>query len=71
MLYLLSDLSGEFALLNVFRYLTFRAGGAVITLRHLAIHSSGLPRLPPIIAAAPGSAEPEGKYNHDKLLRDL
>jgi phospho-N-acetylmuramoyl-pentapeptide-transferase len=31
MLYLLSELSGEFALLNVFRYLTFRAGGAVIT----------------------------------------
>lgn len=31
MLYLLSQLSGEIALLNLFRYLTFRAGGAVVT----------------------------------------
>ena len=31
MLYLLSGLSSEFSGLNVFRYLTFRAGGAVIT----------------------------------------
>jgi phospho-N-acetylmuramoyl-pentapeptide-transferase len=31
MFYLLSELSSEFAILNVFRYLTFRAGGAVIT----------------------------------------
>jgi phospho-N-acetylmuramoyl-pentapeptide-transferase len=31
MLYLLSDFSGQFNVLNVFRYLTFRAGGAVIT----------------------------------------
>jgi len=31
MLYLLSDLSSQFNVLNVFRYLTFRAGGAVIT----------------------------------------
>ncbi|GAA0599003.1 phospho-N-acetylmuramoyl-pentapeptide-transferase [Caenispirillum bisanense] len=31
MLYLLSQLSGEVALLNLFRYLTFRAGGAVVT----------------------------------------
>jgi phospho-N-acetylmuramoyl-pentapeptide-transferase len=31
MLYLLSDLSSEFAILNVFRYLTFRAAGAVVT----------------------------------------
>jgi phospho-N-acetylmuramoyl-pentapeptide-transferase len=31
MLYLLSSLSAEFNVLNVFRYLTFRAGGAVIT----------------------------------------
>jgi phospho-N-acetylmuramoyl-pentapeptide-transferase len=31
MLYLLSELSGQFNVLNVFRYLTFRAGGAVIT----------------------------------------
>ena len=31
MLYLLSDLSSQFNALNVFRYLTFRAGGSVIT----------------------------------------
>ena len=31
MLYLLSDLSTQFNVLNVFRYLTFRAGGAVVT----------------------------------------
>lgn len=31
MLYWLSDLSSEFAILNVFRYLTFRAAGAVVT----------------------------------------
>jgi len=31
MLYLLSDLSTQFNVLNVFRYLTFRAGGAVLT----------------------------------------
>ena len=29
MLYLLSELSSQFNALNVFRYLTFRAGGAV------------------------------------------
>ncbi len=31
MLYLLSELSAQFNVLNVFRYLTFRAGGAVVT----------------------------------------
>ncbi|MCA1940926.1 MAG: phospho-N-acetylmuramoyl-pentapeptide-transferase [Caenispirillum bisanense] len=31
MLYFLSQLSGEVAMLNLFRYLTFRAGGAVVT----------------------------------------
>ncbi len=31
MLYLLSELSTEFSALNVFRYLTFRAAGAVVT----------------------------------------
>ncbi|MSO71991.1 MAG: phospho-N-acetylmuramoyl-pentapeptide-transferase [Rhodospirillaceae bacterium] len=31
MLYLLSGLSSQFSALNVFRYLTFRAGGAVLT----------------------------------------
>ena len=31
MLYWLSEFSGDFAVLNLFRYLTFRTGGAVIT----------------------------------------
>ena len=31
MLYLLSDFSSQFNVLNVFRYLTFRAGGSVVT----------------------------------------
>lgn len=31
MLYWLSNFSGDFALLNLFRYLTFRTGGAVVT----------------------------------------
>ncbi len=31
MLYLLSELSSQFNVLNVFRYLTFRAGGSVLT----------------------------------------
>ncbi|MBT6959975.1 MAG: phospho-N-acetylmuramoyl-pentapeptide-transferase, partial [Rhodospirillaceae bacterium] len=31
MLYWLSEFSGDYAVLNLFRYLTFRTGGAVIT----------------------------------------
>ena len=45
--------------------------GAVITLRHLALHSSGLPRLPPSLVAANTASDPYGKYTEDQLLRDL
>ena len=31
MLYYLSQLSGDLSVLNLFRYLTFRAGGAILT----------------------------------------
>jgi D-alanyl-D-alanine-carboxypeptidase/D-alanyl-D-alanine-endopeptidase len=41
-----------------------------ITLKHLALHSSGLPRLPPSIAANP-SGDPYGGYTEDLLYRDL
>lgn len=44
--------------------------GAVITVRHLALHSSGLPPLPPSIVAAP-TADPFGAYDEDALYRDL
>jgi len=40
-----------------------------ITLRHLALHSSGLPRVPPSLRAA--SPDPYGKYDEDALYRDL
>jgi CubicO group peptidase (beta-lactamase class C family) len=42
---------------------------AVITLRHLVLHSSGLPRLPPSIKG--DTADPYGKYGEDQLARDL
>jgi CubicO group peptidase (beta-lactamase class C family) len=42
---------------------------AVITLRHLILHSSGLPRLPPSIP--PNAADPYGKYSDDMLAQDL
>jgi CubicO group peptidase (beta-lactamase class C family) len=42
---------------------------AVITLRHLALHSSGLPRLPASIK--PDATDPYGKYTEDLLLQDL
>lgn len=41
-----------------------------ITIRHLALHSSGLPPLPPSIAAAP-AADPFGAYTEETLYRDL
>jgi phospho-N-acetylmuramoyl-pentapeptide-transferase len=37
MLYFLSELSGQFSALNVFRYQTFRAGGALITALTVAL----------------------------------
>jgi CubicO group peptidase (beta-lactamase class C family) len=42
---------------------------AVITLRHLVLHSSGLPRLPNSIK--PDAPDPYGKYTEDMLLQDL
>lgn len=41
-----------------------------ITLKHLALHSSGLPRLPPSIVENP-SPDPYGQYTEDLLYRDL
>ena len=43
----------------------------VITLKHLALHSSGLPRLPPSLANAASLADPYGKYHEDALYADL
>jgi len=41
----------------------------VITLRHLVLHSAGLPRLPPSIVST--SPNPYGAYTEDILFRDL
>jgi D-alanyl-D-alanine-carboxypeptidase/D-alanyl-D-alanine-endopeptidase len=41
----------------------------VITLKHLVLHSSGLPRLPGSIR--PDATDPYGKYSDDMLLQDL
>jgi serine-type D-Ala-D-Ala carboxypeptidase/endopeptidase len=43
--------------------------GAAITLKHLALHSSGLPRLPPSIIQA--SADPYAHYDTKELYDDL
>ena len=40
-----------------------------ITLRHLALHSSGLPRLPPSLQGS--AADPYAKYDDEALYRDL
>jgi CubicO group peptidase (beta-lactamase class C family) len=42
----------------------------VITLKHLALHSAGLPRLPPSFARS-GDANPYATYGEDALYRDL
>lgn len=42
---------------------------AAITLRHLSLHSAGLPRLPPSLTA-PGP-DPYAGYGEDRLYRDL
>lgn len=47
------------------------AGKAPITLRHLAVHSSGLPPVPQAIDRAPGSPDPFAHYGEDQLYRDL
>jgi CubicO group peptidase (beta-lactamase class C family) len=43
----------------------------VITLGELALHTSGLPRLPPSIAARPLSADPYAGYGEEALYADL
>lgn len=43
---------------------------APITIRHLAVHSAGLPPLPPGLADAP-PADPFARYDEDALYRDL
>jgi serine-type D-Ala-D-Ala carboxypeptidase/endopeptidase len=43
----------------------------VITLRHLALHSSGLPRLPPAVEANVASPDPYGGYGENQLYADL
>lgn len=43
--------------------------GTLITLRHLALHSAGLPRIPTSVQVA--TPDPYGKYTEDILFRDL
>ncbi|MDB4952806.1 MAG: serine hydrolase [Myxococcales bacterium] len=42
-----------------------------ITLRQLALHNSGLPRLPPGIAKIADAADPYARYSEDLLYADL
>ena len=42
-----------------------------ITLKHLALHSAGLPRLPPSLVAHSGDPDPYAHYGEDALYRDL
>jgi serine-type D-Ala-D-Ala carboxypeptidase/endopeptidase len=42
-----------------------------ITVRHLALHGSGLPALPPSITARASAADPLAGYDEDALYRDL
>ena len=42
-----------------------------ITLRHLALHNSGLPRLPPRIAQHASAPDPYAKYGEEVLYADL
>lgn len=44
---------------------------ALITLKHLATHSSGLPRLPPSLVAHAADPDPYRGYPEDVLYRDL
>jgi CubicO group peptidase (beta-lactamase class C family) len=43
----------------------------VVTLAHLALHVSGLPRLPPTIAAMATAKDPYGHYDENALYQDL
>jgi CubicO group peptidase (beta-lactamase class C family) len=43
----------------------------VITLKHLALHSSGLPRLPPALEARAREPDPYARYGEDALYKDL
>ncbi len=43
----------------------------VVTLKHLALHSSGLPRLPPGLVTHAGDPDPYAKYGEDALYHDL
>ncbi len=45
--------------------------GQPIRLRHLALHSSGLPRLPPSIAGNSDITNPYAKYGENELVADL
>ncbi len=45
-------------------------GNVAITLKHLALHASGLPRLPPSLSQVP-KPDPYGGYGEDALYRDL
>jgi serine-type D-Ala-D-Ala carboxypeptidase/endopeptidase len=42
-----------------------------ITLKHLALHASGLPRVPPGVAESSTATDPFAKYNEDAMYRDL
>lgn len=45
--------------------------GKAITLRHLVVHTSGLPRVPPSVAQHADPKNPYGGYGEDALYNDL
>jgi CubicO group peptidase (beta-lactamase class C family) len=45
--------------------------GIAVTLAHLALHVSGLPRLPPHVAANVQAPDPYAKYDDNTLYQDL
>ena len=60
MLYWLSDiLRQDLGLLNVFRYITFRTGGAMITALVFVFLFGPLDHRPPAAAAGQGPADPQ------------
>lgn len=42
-----------------------------VTLHHLALHTSGLPRIPPSLMAPKNPADPYADYNEEAMYRDL